>query len=101
MKYYSEKTHKTYDTEEACLAAEKELEDAITAEKERKEKLAATRKERAQEVKDAYEDSIKAKDHFNEVLNNFVRDYGSFHMTLRNDNNRPYSLAEFWAKNFF
>ena len=101
MKYYSEKTHKTYDSEEACLTAEKELEDAITAEKERKEKLSAERKARAQEVEDAYEALVEARKHYNDVIGAFVKDYGSFHMTLRNNTNKPYSWIDFWANNIF
>ena len=55
-----------------CSEAKKKAEE----EAKRKE-LAETRKARAKEIEDAYK-------HANELLNAFVKDYGSFHMTIRN-----------------
>lgn len=97
MKIYSEKTNKEYATVDECLAAERQYDEAVAkakAEKEKalaekkakEEKLNAERKARAEEVEKAYKAVIEANKTYQEVLRLFVKDYGSFHMTLRDDN---------------
>ena len=88
MKFYSEKTNKLYETVEAAEAAEKE-----SAEKEaEKTKLAETKKARATEVENAYKAVVearkqardiikKADDKYNDLKNNFVKDFGAYHIT--------------------
>ena len=74
MKFYSEETKKFYETEDACKKAEAKAK----AEKDEAAKKAAKLKEerasRAKEIEDAFA-------HANELLNKFVKDYGSFHYT--------------------
>lgn len=101
MKYFSEKTGKKYDTEEACLAAEKDFEEAIVAEKERKEKLANERKERALKVEEKFKAVLDAQKAYREELNSFVRDYGSFHMTLRTGEGNPFDLFDRFFDRFW
>lgn len=93
MKYYSEITHQHYDTEKACLEAEFKMKEQENLEKirrekaereakEKKEKLAAERKERANEVEAARKAMVAAQSKYREVLEAFVKDYGSFHLSL-------------------
>ena len=92
MKILSEKTNKEYASVEECLAAEKEFDKQVALEKAKKDELANIRKDRAKEVEDAYKAILEAKKHYNELLNNFVKDYGSFHMTLHTGDGNPFDL---------
>lgn len=94
MKILSEKTGKEYMTVEECLAAEKEFDKAVAEEKARKENLANERKERAKEVEDALQAVVDARKVYEEKLNAFVRDYGSFHATIRTGEDNPFNLFE-------
>lgn len=82
MKFYSEETKKFYDSAEAC----QEDEVKVKAEKEaaavRAAQLKEERASRAKEVEDALA-------HANELLNNFVKDYGSFHYTIKDFFDQP------------
>ena len=89
MYIYSEKTKKRYDTVEECEAAEREFEVAIAEEKERKEKLATERKDRAKEVEEAFKKA-------HALLNDFAKDYGSFHFSYGTENNPLSWLDLFW-----
>lgn len=94
MKYLSEKTNKTYDTEEACLQAEKEHDEKLALEKAKKEELVATRKARATEVEEAYKGVLDAYKVYRDKLNAFVKDYGSFHMTFKTGDCNPFNLFD-------
>lgn len=84
MKYYSEVTHKFYDDAKSCSQAEKEF----TEEQERKaaeaKKKADERKARAKEIEDAHAASVAAKKHEVDLINDFIKDYGSYHCTYSN-----------------
>lgn len=80
--FYSDITKKTYETEEACLEAEK----LVAAENEKKEALAAERGKRAKEVEDAYERALEARQTAYDLMREFIHDYGSFHTTLKTGN---------------
>lgn len=101
MKIMSEKTGKEYATVEECLAAEKEFDDTIAKEQEEKEKLAAIRKERAAEVEEAYKKILEANKNYNELLNAFIKDYGSFHMTLHTGDYNPFNAFHRVFENFW
>lgn len=92
MKILSEKTNKEYASVEECLAAEEEFDKQVALEKAKKEELANTRKERAKEVEDAYKAILEAQKHYRDLLNAFVKDYGSFHMTLHTGDGNPFDL---------
>ena len=100
MKFYSEKINKYYDTEKECLSAEKDYEEKLAVEKAKKEELVATRKARAAEIEDAYKAIFEARKHYNELMDKFIKDYGSFHMTIRTGNDNPFNLFDslrfFW-----
>lgn len=81
MKYYSEELKKTFDTEEECVAAEKEYLQAIEDEKAKALQLKEEKTTRAKEVQTAYEDWIEAEKKYKSLRNDFIRDYGYFHAT--------------------
>lgn len=96
MKYFSEVTRQYYDTEKACLEAEFKVkeeqnrqkilkEKAEREAKEKQEKLVAARKVRANEVEEARKAMVAAQSKYREVLEAFVRDYGTYHMSLNGD----------------
>lgn len=96
MKYFSEVTRQYYDTEKACLEAEFKVkeeqnrqkilkEKAAREAKEKQEKLAAARKIRANEVEEARKAMVAAQSKYREVLEAFVRDYGTYHLSLNGE----------------
>lgn len=80
--FYSDITKKTYETEEACLEAEK----LVAAENEKKEALAAERGKRAKEVEDAYERAMEANKTAYDLMQEFLKDYHTFHFTFKGNN---------------
>ena len=101
MKILSEKTNKSYATVQECLTAEKEYDEKVAKEKEKQEKLSATRKERANEIEQAYKASVDAYKHYQELLDAFVKDYGSFHMTVHTGNLNPFNSFSHLFNSFF
>lgn len=96
MKYYSEKLKKLFDNVKELEAAEKEF-DKIQAEKG---KELEAKKLRAKEVENAYmnyQQTIKdtnkfvaeANEKYLKLRNEFVKDYGSFHMSYTKENLIP------------
>lgn len=81
MKYYSELTKKVYDSPKEVEAAEAEIKAA----EERKAKLQEKRADRAKEIEAAYKDIINAQKKYSDLVDAFVKDYGSFHMTYTDD----------------
>ena len=63
----------------------KEHKEKVEAEEKHKKELADSRKIRAKEVEDAYKAVIDAQKHYNELLTNFCKEYGSFHCTITNE----------------
>ena len=85
MKFYSEITKKIYDDKEALNKAEKE-----EAEKQKKAELVQQeRSVRAKEIESAYKTAVDDYNHYNELVNKFIDDYGSFHMTY-NEHGMPF-----------
>ena len=91
MRILSDKTNKYYATVEECLAAEKAFDEAEAKKKAEAEKLNATRKERANEVEKAYKESLDA----------FVKDFGSFHMTVHTGDLNPFDSFSHLFNDFF
>lgn len=90
--YQSELTGKTYNSEKECLAAEAEYKKAKQAELKAKEQKAND----AKEVEEAYKEYIKLLDEMQKKVDNaynkyvvkrneFVKKYGSYHMTIRDE----------------
>lgn len=87
MYIYSEKTKERYNTVDECLEAEAKFDKAVAEEKAKEEKLKSERKDRAKEVEDAFKTA-------NNLLENFLEDYGSFHFTYTSENDNPLRLFD-------
>ena len=79
MKFYSEVLKKVFDTEEACVKAEKEAVDAKKAAEEARMKKDEERKARAKEVELAFNDLKAAQQKYNDLLAAFLKDYKVYH----------------------
>ena len=82
MKFYSEITKSFYDSVESCEEAEKEYNKALDEKKEKEKTLKAERKVRAEELSDAYKAIKEAEKKYSKLRNQFINDYGSYHMTF-------------------
>lgn len=96
MKILSEKTNKTYATVDECLKAEKEYDEAVAAKKAKEEELVNQRKTRAAEIEAAYQEVVDAQKKYRNLLDKFVKDYGSFHMTLHTGDLNPFNAFNFF-----
>lgn len=74
MKFYSELTKQLYDTKEELQKAEVEVT-----------KSKADRAERAKEVTEAIKAATEASKKANKLLEQFVKDYGSFKTTIKDE----------------
>ena len=83
MKFYSEQLSKLFDTQAELETAEEKANAAKREEEEKKAKLKANRETRAKEVEDAFKTAAEAQKKANELLNAFLKDYGSYHTTLK------------------
>lgn len=75
VKIYSDVTNKFYDNEAAALKAEEEVKKAQDEKTARRKKMAET----VDAKRKAYD---KARKEYREALDNFCKDYGSYHYTL-------------------
>lgn len=89
MLYYSEITKKNYKTSDECIKAEEEALNAQVKAKQEKERIAAERKTRAAEVEEARKNMITAQNKYKEVLEAFVKTYGSYHYSTTNTKDIP------------
>lgn len=78
MRIVSDITGKSYDTVDACLAAEEEYNKALAERKAKEEEKAANRKAKAKEVQEAYEN-------YHKKLKEFCKEYGTYHMTINEE----------------
>ena len=84
MKFYSEQLNKLFNSVEELKAAEDKVNAEKRAAEEKQAQLKAQREKRAKEVEDAFKFAAEAQKKANELLNAFVKDYGSFHTTMKN-----------------
>ena len=82
MKYYSEILKTFYDTAADCEGAEKEQLAKIKAAEEAEVKKQKERSTRAKEVGAAILEVREVVAKRDKLLEDFVKDYGSFHMTF-------------------
>ena len=86
MKYYSEKLNVLFDDEKALVKAEDEHDTRVAAEKAKQEQLANTRKERAKAIEESYKKVVEARNEYKKLVDEFIKDYGSFHMSVKSNN---------------
>lgn len=89
QKFYSELLDKYFDTEKEAVKAEKDYKDKleqIRKEQIEKEKQAeeakAKRALRAKEVEEAFKLVEQTSTAAKKLLNEFIRDYGTYHTTI-------------------
>lgn len=100
MKFVCEENGEIYDSYEACKEVEENIKKARAEEAARKQKKEKIRAIRAKEVEAAQENAIKAIKTYRNLLEDFCKDYGSFHMTLDKENYLTKDLMGIF-KNFF
>lgn len=93
MKFYGDLTKKLYNTAEECEKAEATFKAQIEEAEAKKKELAEAKAARAKEVTDAYQAVREAQKNYETLRGQFVRDYGSFHMTFR-DPSEHFSFIE-------
>lgn len=77
--FYSDTLRQYFDTEEEGLQAE----EAFRAAQEEKKAKEEKRAERAKEVQDAFELAREADRRAQDLLKEFCKDYGKFHMSVQ------------------
>ena len=92
MKYYSEITNKTYNTEKECIEAEQAIVKAREEKKAKKEKLPKERAESAKIGGEKRTARVRALEDYREEVQKFVKDYGSYHMSYSSKS--PLSLFD-------
>lgn len=83
MKFYSEKLNQLFDTDKACAEAEAAHDKAVAEAEAKKKALAEERAARAKKVEDLYTAFLEARKAYDEELKKFVKDYGSYHTTIK------------------
>ena len=101
MRIFSEKTGKEYKTVPECLAAEKEFDEAAAKKAAKEEQLAKERKDRAAEVENAYKAALEAQKNYRNKLNDFLKDYKSFHLTVKDVPDAPMNFFEDFISRWF
>lgn len=81
MKFYSEVTKRLYDSQDELTKDERKVATAEAEKKAAESKKSAERAARAKEVEDAYKAEVEAHAKYIKLRNQFVDDYGSFHMS--------------------
>ena len=85
MKYFSEKLNKVFESEEECVEAENKFELAKQEKEEKEKRLTQERKERAHEIEEQYKKIMDDRKEYRKMVDDFIRDYGSFHCTFKNN----------------
>ena len=105
MKFYSEVTKKLYDTEADLNDAESAIKKAESEKKARETQLKNERAARAKVVDAAFEDYRKAKEiakkkysDANALLDAFVKDYGTYHVSISEKNKRADNFDELFSE---
>ena len=107
MKFYSEILNKVFDTEKACLDAERihkqALEEKARAEEQKKIAEKKKQEERAidaKKVEALREEMVKAQANYRKAVEAFVEKYGSYHFSTNSSEKIPYlfgSLLDFFG----
>ena len=91
MKYYSEVLDRVFDSEKELVAEETKAKNAEIEKRILEQKKAEERKSRAAEVEKARIAANEAATNYRKLLEDFCKDYGSYHYTIKNpsDNKNP------------
>ena len=95
MKFYSEITKQFYDSADICALEEKSAKEKIEKQEAEKKALTEVKAARAKEVTEAYKAVREAQKNYDKLRNKFVQDYGYFHMSFTDpDEKTPFSFFE-------
>lgn len=92
----SEKTHKTYETVEECIAAEKAFDEEQARKEKAQKQLQSERKARAEEIEVARKAMNEAQNNYRKLVEAFVRDYKSYHTTILSVKDLPSFIREWF-----
>jgi len=95
MKYYSDVLRKFYDTEKDCVQAEAQYKKEQDEKAKAEAKKAETRKARAEEVEAAMKAATDARKKYEKLLNEFCKDYGTFHYSFNSKDEDLNTLFNF------
>lgn len=100
MKFICEENGEVYGSFEACREAEEKIKKVRAEEAAKKQKKEKVRAIRAKEVEAAQKEASKAIKNYKNLLNDFCKDYGSFHMTLDRES-EDFSIKDLIGTFFF
>lgn len=84
MKYFSDVTNKVYNTVEELNNEETKIIEARKAQEVAVAEKKAKREARAKEVEEAIKVALEAQKAANDKLQDFCKDYGTFHTSFKN-----------------
>jgi len=101
LKTYSTELNKLFDSKEEAEKAESLALEAKKKAEEEKEKLQSERKARAEEVNEARKAMVEAQKNYEELLQNFIRDYKVYHYSTSSLDEIPKFFGDFSFPFFF
>ena len=96
VKIYSDVTKKFYNDEAAALKAEEEAKKAQDERVTRRKQMADTvdaKRTKYEQARKAYE---KAREEYHNALNNFCKEYGTYHYTMTDKNIEDFFDSWLW-----
>ena len=84
MKYYSEVLDRVFDSEKELVAEETKAKNAEIEKQLLEKRKSEERKNRAAEVEKARIAAEEAVANYHKLLEDFCKDYGSYHYTIKN-----------------
>ena len=82
MRIISDVLGKEFTSVEECQKAEEEYSKQLAEKEAKKQELMTQRKERASEIEQSYQKVLEARKEYNKLVDNFVKDYGSYHFSV-------------------
>lgn len=84
MRYYSDKLNELFDNEEKLTKAERDFDEKERQKEQERKARSEARAARAKEIDDARSAMIEARKAYVKLVNNFAKDFGSYHSTITN-----------------
>ena len=100
MRIISDVLGKEFTSVEDCQAAEAEYAKQLAEKEAKKQELASQRKERAAEIEESYKKVIEARNEYNKLVDAFVKDFGSYHLTVKGHGS-PFAITDSWFDDVF
>lgn len=94
--FYSDILRKTFENESDCVKAEAEYTKAKQEKEEKEKKLQTERKVDADAVTAAFNKYSEDYKEYIRLRNDFVKKYGSFHLSVKNTEELPVNIFEWF-----